>query len=787
MLTFVEDTATNSVKDSDQVSKREWLLSNSMFLCQKLFSENLPSEEVITVQGNLEAAIDELGLNRRDISKISGRSSELDKITFGDPQADDTTFLSTSGVVSGRKVGVCADVPAFSVLDKGLELGVFKWISMLIEISQMDPLSPDFQNPDGRAKYLQRKLLSLDQGRLFKTSIEASSIFSKTMKDVIDKSSTVFFLWLVVIAVIVLIGYIVIFKPMVRLLGTEEDGTKLMLTMIPQEVRETVPAIAEYLSTGVITLDEKYEIVNEHIVEYSAVSTVVIDTLGTVLRFSRAAVELFGYEVDEVVGKNIKILMPEQFASHHDEYLSSYKKTGVKKVIDTIRIAAGLRKDGTEFKASLQIKELVKSGRETVYIGNVTDYSTELEKRRQEQIRENIIKMSLNPLIIINTSGVIQHASDTCKNAFASDKCVGVKINNFMPDHIAMKHDQYLQNYLRTKEAHIIGMETEILMIDANGRQFMSVVEIGALTNIKGECNEFVGYFRDLTEEKHFEFQATVADAAVDLATQAVICIDDNCNILRFSRVAENLLDYTSAEVLGKNVNILMPPDTASAHDSNVQRYQKTGEKRIIDTKRMVDCISKSGEHILVELMVHEIEGRFTGYMRPANMDAATDMQAKLQKAMLAECRSAVVAINHRGMITEFNKAAVSLWGYSKEEALKNNVTILMEEHVGSVHQTYLERYRSTKEAKILGSFINLTIKKKNSLTQSCQALLLEVVITEKESVYVAIFNDVSEKVKIETLNRMNNTITRMLTSPLFTINHLGVINFANPAGMIYD
>lgn len=107
----------------------------------------------------------------------------------------------------------------------------------------------------------------------------------------------------------------------------------------------------------------------------NAVSGVItIDKQGTVRSFNRAAEDIFGYRAKEVIGNNVKLLMPEPFRIHHDGYITSYERTGEAKIIGIGREVEGLRKDGSVFAMDLAISEL-NAGGELLFTGTVTDIS----------------------------------------------------------------------------------------------------------------------------------------------------------------------------------------------------------------------------------------------------------------------------------------------------------------------------------------------------------------------------------------------------------------------------
>ena len=76
---------------------------------------------------------------------------------------------------------------------------------------------------------------------------------------------------------------------------------------------------------------------------------VVIDIRGMMQSFSAAATRLFGYHPDEVIGKNVSMLMPSPYREQHDGYLERYLRTGERRIIGIGRVVVGERKDGTPF------------------------------------------------------------------------------------------------------------------------------------------------------------------------------------------------------------------------------------------------------------------------------------------------------------------------------------------------------------------------------------------------------------------------------------------------------
>jgi len=108
-------------------------------------------------------------------------------------------------------------------------------------------------------------------------------------------------------------------------------------------------------------------------------ATVVSMKDGTIVSFNAAAERQFGYADSEVIGQNLRMLMPQPYRSEHDGYLARYLTTGERRIIGADRVVVGQRKDGSTFPMKLAVGEM-QSGEETFFTGFIRDLKLDKPK-----------------------------------------------------------------------------------------------------------------------------------------------------------------------------------------------------------------------------------------------------------------------------------------------------------------------------------------------------------------------------------------------------------------------
>jgi PAS domain S-box-containing protein len=189
--------------------------------------------------------------------------------------------------------------------------------------------------------------------------------------------------------------------------------------------------------------------------------------------------------------------------------------------------------------------------------------------------------------------------------------------------------------------------------------------------------------------------------AVVDTAVDGIISMDARGRVLEMNRAAELLFGWQSAELVGRNINMLMPEPYRSGHDGYLAHYLQTGDARVIGVGREVSARRKDGSVFPIRLAVGRVDtGRepmFVGFVTDISERTAMERELKLRESQYRTLIANMPGVAFRSRVDQdWSKIFISdsiaeLCGWPAASFLDGSISLL-----SIMHPDDVQRVRDT-------------------------------------------------------------------------------------------
>ncbi|HEX4794436.1 MAG TPA: PAS domain S-box protein [Humisphaera sp.] len=525
-----------------------------------------------------------------------------------------------------------------------------------------------------------------------------------------------------------------------------------------------------------------------------------IDEKGTVDSLNPAAERLFGYPRGEVIGRNVKMLMPPPYKEEHDGYLTNYLTTGIKKIIGIGREVIGKRKDGTTFPMHLAVSELQLADRRmfTGIARDITDVRNAIRRLEESEGRTRaILDAAVDAILTIDVNGSVESMNPSAEKLFGYPRheVIGNNVKMLMPAPYQQEHDGYLTNYLTTGIKKIIGIGREVVGRRKDGTTFPMHLAVSELK--LGNQQMFTGIARDISDVRNAIRSLQESEgrtrAILDAAVDAILTIEENGEVESMNPSAEKLFGYTREEVIGRNVKMLMPAPYKQEHDGYLNNYLTTGIKKIIGLGREVVGRRKDGTTFPMHLAVSELRlgsrRIFTGIARDIsdvrNAIRGLEESEGRTRAILDAAVDAILTIDEVGIVKTINPAGERLFGFKAEDVIGQNVKMLMPAPYKGEHDGYLNNYLTTGIKKIIGSGREVVGRRQDGTTFPMHLAVSELKLGDRTN-FTGIARDISDvrnaMRRLEESEGRTRAILDAAVDAILTIDEVGTVESMNPS-----
>ena len=241
---------------------------------------------------------------------------------------------------------------------------------------------------------------------------------------------------------------------------------------------------------------------------------IVIDKSAKILFFNQACVKLFQYAPDDVLGKNVRVLMPEPYRKEHDEYVARYQKTHEAHIIGIGREVRGQRKDGSVFPMYLSVGEGHFDGA-TVYVGIVHDLTAmRAEEERREASDRHLAEIvaSSDDIILSKTLGGIVTSWNAAAErifGYSAEEILGQPITLIIPQELHAEEDEILRRVAAGESI----THYETVRRGKSGEDIQVSLSVSPLRDSNGRIVGVSKIARDVTAKKAAEAQSDMLQA----------------------------------------------------------------------------------------------------------------------------------------------------------------------------------------------------------------------------------------------------------------------------------
>jgi two-component system, LuxR family, sensor kinase FixL len=239
--------------------------------------------------------------------------------------------------------------------------------------------------------------------------------------------------------------------------------------------------------------------------------------------------------------------------------------------------------------------------------------------------------------------------------------------------------------------------------------------------------------------------------AIVESSEDAIIGKDLNGVITSWNKAAEAMFGYAANEIIGQPITRIVPPDRIDEEDSILDRIRRGEKVDHFETERRCE----NGQVIPVSITVspiHDDLGGIVGVWKiardlsgPRRIDLELRRREGLLRTVLDTVADGLIMIDGRGLIRSFNAAAERLFGFAADEAIGQNVSVLMPEPYRQEHDGYLARHATTGERHIIGTVRVIVGRRRNGITFPIELAVGEADLPG-ERLFIGVMRDLTER-----------------------------------------
>jgi PAS domain S-box-containing protein len=498
---------------------------------------------------------------------------------------------------------------------------------------------------------------------------------------------------------------------------------------------------------------------------------VVVNQGGEIVLLNLQAEKKFGYRRDELVGQQVKNIIPEGFA---ERLIADGTRTPAEAVAQQIGEGIelyGRRKDGSDFPIEIMLS-LLESAEGILVTAAIRDISVrktaekhlaQMEARRQlveEALRESEERYRLlldgiqdYAIFMMDPRGQIVswNAGAERITGYRADQIIGHNFSCFFPpEDIERGRPQQVLRITAASGRH----EEQGMRVRKDGSRFLASLTFTALRDAAGNLRGFSGFSHDLSESKE---PGAKYRGLLEAAPDAMVVVNRGGEIVLLNLQAEKQFGYHRDELVGQKVKNIIPEGFAERLIADSTRTAAEAVEQQIGAGIELTGRRKDGSDFPIEIMLCPLESTegvlVTAAIRDISVRKTAEKHLALMegryRGLLEAAPDAMVVVNQGGEIVLLNLQAEKQFGYRRDELVGQKVKNIIPE--GFAERLIADGTRTTAEvlAQQIGTGIDVYGRRKDGSDFPIE-IMLSPLESAKGILVTATIRDITQRKKSE-------------------------------------
>jgi PAS domain S-box-containing protein len=350
--------------------------------------------------------------------------------------------------------------------------------------------------------------------------------------------------------------------------------------------------------------DTADHIVSEEIirlaVEACPSGMIMTDAGGRIVLVNAEVERLFGYAREELLGASIDILVPTAVRAVHRGHRAGFVERPQARRMGVGRDLYGVRKDGSKVPVEIGLNP-IRTGAGLMVLSAITDIT---ERKLADERLRLVVEACPSGMVMTDADGriVLVNAEAERLFGYAREELFGKSIDVLVPAAVRAGHGKHRANFVARPQARRMGIGRDLYGVRKNGTQIP--IEIGLNPIRTSDGLMILSAITDITERKLAEERFRLV---VEASPSGMIMTNPDGRIVLVNAETERLFGYPREELIGKPIEMLVPPRIRSEHVRFRDAFHARPEARSMGIGRDLHIVRKDGTELPVEIGLNPI------------------------------------------------------------------------------------------------------------------------------------------------------------------------------------